>query len=175
MPPKAKARAMRFLYTIHDGVTRASFAGAAASVAVIVLAFWYEVSSRYFLEAPTVWAYAIASYALSPMIFLAMPEMSRRGAHIAIGYLTDVLPQGYRLPLRRAICIATAAVCYVAAWIMAEETLRQYQQGIETISGLPIPKWWVSIFAPYAFLSSGLYFLRQLSGVLPDVSEEMLP
>lgn len=50
----------------------------------------------------------------------------------------------------------------LATWISANETLRQFNQGITTISAYPIPKWWVSIFIPYGMLSAALYFLRDL-------------
>ena len=115
-----------------------------------------------FLAAPTVWAYAVASYALCPMIFLAMPEMTRRGAHIAIEYLLDALPAKYRRPLGWTVTLATALVCLMGAWITGAETWRQYAQGIETVLAFAVPKWWVSIFVPYGLLSSAIYFFRRL-------------
>jgi hypothetical protein len=41
-------------------------------------------------------------------------------------------------------------------------------RGVETITAVPIPKWWVSVFIPYGLLNSGLYFLRQLAGPVPE-------
>jgi hypothetical protein len=35
-------------------------------------------------------------------------------------------------------------------------------RGVETITAVPIQKWWVSVFIPYGLLNSGVYFLRQL-------------
>jgi TRAP-type C4-dicarboxylate transport system permease small subunit len=147
---------------LHDRITALGFAGAALSVGVIVVAFWSEVVARYFLAAPTVWAYAVASYALSPLIFLALPEMTRRRAHIAIEYLVNDLPAKYRRPLVSAVIATAALVCLICAWITGAETWRQYVGDIETMSAFPIPKWWVSIFTPYGLLSSAVYFLRQL-------------
>jgi TRAP-type C4-dicarboxylate transport system permease small subunit len=155
------------LRALHDRITAIGFAGAAISVGVIVVSFWYEVVARYFLAAPTVWAYAVASYALCPMIFLAMPEMTRRGAHIAIEYLVDILPAKYRTALGRTVTLATALVCLMGAWITGLETWRQYVQGIETVLALAVPKWWVSIFVPYGLLSSAIYFFRKLSKAPP--------
>jgi TRAP-type C4-dicarboxylate transport system permease small subunit len=156
---------MRSLRELHDRITALGFAGAALSVCVIVVAFWYEVVARYFLAAPTVWAFALASYALCPMIFLAMPEMSRRRAHIAVEYVSGSLPEKYGRPLAWIVILATALVCLVGAWITGAEAWRQYVQDIETISAYPIPKWWVSIFTPYGLLSSAIYFLRQLFAI----------
>jgi TRAP-type C4-dicarboxylate transport system permease small subunit len=147
---------------LHDRITAIGFAGAAFSVGLIVVSFWYEVVARYFLAAPTVWAYALASYALCPMIFLAMPEMTRRGAHIAIEYLLDDLPPKHRKALAWSITLVTALVCLMGAWITGAESWRQYAQGIETVLAWAVPKWWVSIFVPYGLLSSAIYFFRNL-------------
>ena len=153
---------MKHLGSLHDRITAIGFAGAALSVGVIVVSFWYEVVARYFLAAPTVWAYAVASYALCPMIFLAMPEMSRRGAHIAIEYLLDGLPPRHRKVLAWIIIFVTGLVTLIGAWITGAETWRQYTQSIETVLAFAVPKWWVSIFVPYGLLSSAIYFFRRL-------------
>jgi TRAP-type C4-dicarboxylate transport system permease small subunit len=158
------------LRALHDRVTAIGFAGAAISVGLITFSFWYEVIARYFLAAPTVWAYAVASYALCPMIFLAMPEMTRRGAHIVIEYLVESLPRKLQQPLARTVTLATALVCLMGAWITGAETWRQYDQGIETVLALAIPKWWVSIFVPYGLLSSAIYFFRRLYEPPPEAS-----
>jgi len=105
---------------------------------------------------------AVASYALCPMIFLAMPEMTRRGAQIVIDYLLDTLPLKYRRPIGWTVTLATALVCLMGAWITGAETWRQYLQGIETVLAFAVPKWWVSIFVPYGLLSSAIYFFRRL-------------
>ena len=155
-------RTVRHLRALHDRITAIGFAGAALSVGLIVVSFWYEVVARYFLAAPTVWAYAVASYALCPMIFLAMPEMTRRGAHIAIEYLLDALSPTVRRSLGWIVTLCTGLVCLMGAWITGAETWRQYAQGIETVLAFAVPKWWVSIFMPYGLLSSAIYFFRCL-------------
>jgi TRAP-type C4-dicarboxylate transport system permease small subunit len=158
------------LCALHDRLTAAGFAGAGACVALIIVSFWYEVVARYFFDAPTIWAYAIASYLLSPMIFLALPAMTRRGAHIAVSYVVDGLADRYRKPISRAVLLAAALVCLLGAWICAAETWRQYVREIETISAFPVQKWWISIFIPYGLVSSAFYFLRQLAGEAPAAS-----
>jgi TRAP-type C4-dicarboxylate transport system permease small subunit len=160
---------------LHDRVTAAGFAGGAACVGVIAVSFWYEVAARYFFSSPTDWAYAVASYALSPMIFLSMPAMTRRGAHIAIGYLVDNLPAPRGRALRNAVLLIAAVVCLAAAWLGAGESLRQYIREEETISALPVPKWWITIFIPYGMASSALYFVRQLMGDGPLAEEGAAP
>jgi TRAP-type C4-dicarboxylate transport system permease small subunit len=158
--------------SLHDRITIVGFAGAAAAVAVITGAFWYEVVARYFFSAPTIWAYDVASYAMCPMIFLAVPEMTRRGAHIRVSFLVDGLPLSYRQSWNTIILLVAVLVCLLGAWIAGAETWRQYVRGVETISAFPVRKWWVSIFIPYGLLSAALYFLRQLAGETPAARGE---
>jgi TRAP-type C4-dicarboxylate transport system permease small subunit len=152
----------RKLADLHDALTSASFAAAACVLGGIAGSFCYEVTARYFFSAPTSWANAFVSYLLCAAIFLAVPELTRRRAHVAIILLLDRVPAPSARMLNRLIRTAGAAACLLATWISANATLEQLSLGIETISAYPIPKWWVSIFIPYGMLSSGLYFLRDL-------------
>lgn len=153
---------MTLLAKIHDRITTTGFAGGAACVGLITLAFWYEVVARYFFNAPTSWAYDVASFLLCPTIFLSVPEMTRRNAHVVISFLVDNLPPGPRVPMMKLLLLTGAIVCFICAWITGAETWRQYVRGVETITAVPIQKWWVSVFIPYGLLNSGLYFLRQI-------------
>jgi TRAP-type C4-dicarboxylate transport system permease small subunit len=152
----------RRLAALHDAITAASFAGAAAVLGAIAFSFCYEVAARYLFSAPTSWANAFVSYLLCAAIFLAVPELTRRRAHVAISLLLDRLPPAQAAVLNRIIRAASAAACLLATWITANATLDQFFLGVDTISTYPVPKWCVSIFIPYGMLSSGLYFLRYL-------------
>jgi TRAP-type C4-dicarboxylate transport system permease small subunit len=154
----------RRLGDLHDALTSASFAAAAAALGGIAFSFCYEVAARYFFDAPTSWANAFVAYMLCAAIFLAVPELTRRRAHVSITLLLDRLRGGRAVALNRIIRVTGAAACLLAAWFTGNATLDQFYLGIDTISAYPIPKWWVSIFIPYGMLSSGLYFLRQLAG-----------
>jgi TRAP-type C4-dicarboxylate transport system permease small subunit len=154
----------RKLGDLHDALTSASFAAAACVLGGIAFSFCYEVAARYFFAAPTSWANAFVSYLLCAAIFLAVPELTRRRAHVAISLLLDRLRPDRTIVLNRIIRVAGAAACLLAAWFTGNATLDQFRQGIDTISAYPVPKWCVSIFIPYGMLSSGLYFLRDLVG-----------
>jgi TRAP-type C4-dicarboxylate transport system permease small subunit len=152
----------RKLAELHDDLTSASFAASACVIAGIAFSFCYEVAARYLFAAPTSWANAFVSYMLCAAIFLAIPELTRRRAHVSINLLVDRLSPPHALMLNRVIRAAGAGACLLATWISANATLDQINLGIETISAYPVPKWLVSMFIPYGMLSSGLYFLRDL-------------
>jgi TRAP-type C4-dicarboxylate transport system permease small subunit len=152
----------RSLARFHDAATAASFALAACVLGAIAFSFCYEVAARYFFSAPTSWANAFVAYLLCAAIFLAVPELTRRRAHVAINLLLDHLAPQRAAILNRAIRVAGAAACLLAAWFTGNATLDQFHQGIDTISAYPVPKWWVSVFIPYGMLSSGVHFLRDV-------------
>jgi TRAP-type C4-dicarboxylate transport system permease small subunit len=160
----------RKLTALHDALTSASFAAAAVLLAAIAASFCYEVAARYFFNAPTSWANAFVSYFLCAAIFLAIPELTRRRAHVAINLLVDHLGSNGAIRLNRLIRLAGAAACLLAAWFTGNATLDQFSLGVDTISAYPVPKWWVSVFIPYGMLSSGFYFLRDLLSESSDVS-----
>ena len=108
---------------------------------MIAIAYCYEVVARYFFFAPTDWSYALVSYAMCAAIFLAMPEQTRRGAQIAINFLLEgASPRKARM-LQRFVRLFAAVACLAGGWLTADETWRQYVQGISTISAWPVPKW----------------------------------
>jgi TRAP-type C4-dicarboxylate transport system permease small subunit len=163
---------LRRLGDWHDALTRAGFAVATLFVGIIAASFVYEVVARYFFDAPTFWSYAIGEYTLCATIFLSVPELARRRAHINVNLISDRLTPEQMRRVRLFVGALAAAACFLAAWITATETWRQYLQDVTTLTSFPIPKWWVSIFIPYGFLSAGIHFLRQLGD---DATEQGVP
>jgi TRAP-type C4-dicarboxylate transport system permease small subunit len=148
----------------HDRLTAISFQVAIACLGVIAVVYCWEVVLRYAFNAPTTWANPLVSYLLCAVIFLAMPEMTRTSSHINISLLAEAVPVRVSALLSQVVRLIGMTACLVGAWITAGETGEQLLGGIWTISYFPVPKWTVSIFIPYGFLSAGLYFLRQLLG-----------
>ena len=174
--PAARAGSLGWLGAGHDLISRLCFDLASALLGLIVLSFSFEVVARYAFNAPTEWAVPLVSYLLAASIFLAMPELTRRSAHVSINVLIENAP-----PLRAKILlfvtrVLAAGACLLAAWISGEATLSQYTFGYSTNPPLAVPKWCVSIFVPFGMLSSSIYFLRQLVSGAPatDGSGEQL-
>lgn len=160
------------LARLHDRITDVGFALATVALAAIVISFCYEVVARYFFSAPTEWASPLVSYSLVVMIFLAMPELTRRAAHIAINILLDRARGGTGRALHLLIRLLAASACLLAAWFTGTESLGQYGMGVWTSPPFAVPKWVVSMFVPYGMLSAGIYFIRQLVSGAPAGSAE---
>lgn len=144
-----------------DAITRFGYGLALLVLAAMAVAYCYEVAARYFFNAPTRWISDYVAYGLCATIFLAVPDLTRRRAHVAITFLLDSASPARAALLRRLIALACAAACLAAAWISADENLRQYRAGEETIAALPVAKWYVSVFITYGLLGAGLHFVRE--------------
>ncbi|MCK9908792.1 TRAP transporter small permease [Microbacteriaceae bacterium K1510] len=163
---------MNIIKTAHDGLSKASFMLAAFVLAFISVAYCYEVVSRYFFNAPTIWASPLVSYGLCLTIFLALPDMTRRGMHVSVDLHESWFTPATTARLLRATSLIAAACCFLAAWITGEQAWEDFSFGTFTNSYVPIPKWWLFIVIPYGLLSGGIYFLRQGLGEPAHPSEE---
>ncbi|HUF80808.1 MAG TPA: TRAP transporter small permease subunit [Burkholderiales bacterium] len=150
------------LLRVHDALTRTGFAAAVLLLAVIACSFTYEVTARYLFNAPTEWASPLVSYSLVAAIFLAMPELTRRKAHMSLNLLADSVSPAWGAAMNNVSRTLAAVACLLAAWFCADATLNQIELGVWTSPPFALPKWVISIWLPYGFLSSGLYFLRAL-------------
>jgi TRAP-type C4-dicarboxylate transport system permease small subunit len=166
---------MHRLSTLHDGITRAGYQLAALIVILIACSYCYEVGARYFFNAPTSWANTLVSYLLCAVIFLAMPEQTRRRAHIAITALVDRADPTRRRLWRMSIAAISAATCVAVFWISAAETWTQFRDGVLTVAAYEVPKWWISIFIAYGLLNSALYFLREMFSPSEAPQPEIVP
>lgn len=134
------------------------WAACAALVAIVVATVW-EVVARYAFDAPTRWASDAVGWFLAASVALALPEVTRRRGHVAIGILVERLgaPPGYT----RLLAGLSGLVCLGTAWIVSEELGRQLARGVTTSGAMPIPKAWITGCALIGFAGSGLAFVAQ--------------
>jgi TRAP-type C4-dicarboxylate transport system permease small subunit len=155
---------VKALGAIHDHISRASFAVAAIVLTIMTSAYCFEVVSRYFFNKPTVWASPLVSYGLCASIFLAMPDLTRRSAHVAVDLYEQLISPEVGRVLLRLMQLVSGLACFFAAWITGTQTWSEYVFEVWTNTYWPIPKWWLFILIPYGMISSGLYFIRQACG-----------
>lgn len=165
-------KVLRFLAAIQDGVSRGGFILAASTLGFISAAYCYEVVSRYFFNAPTIWASPLVSYGLCVTIFLALPDLARRGLQVSIDLHEAWASPALIKTLLRITNFIAGAICLAAAWITGQQTWSEFSAGVLTNTYVPIPKWWLFVFIPYGFLSGGVYFLRQALGEVPHSNEQ---
>ena len=146
----------------HDESSRWLFRLAGAALLLAVALYAFEVVARYLFDAPTTWSGEAVQYALAALIFCALPDVTRRGTHVAIDIVPESLPEGARGILARINNVIAAAATGIAAWIVAGESLRQFEKGLMTNAATPIPRWWITALIALGLASAALHFLRNM-------------
>jgi C4-dicarboxylate transporter DctQ subunit len=149
------------LCSLQDAITKVAATLAAIGLGSIVIAYVYEVITRYFFNSPTAWVSDYVSYALAASVFLALPKVTQDKQHVAVTILVDIMPSKWADIIYTIISLIGFLCLSFAAYVSALESWRQYSKGIETLAIIPIPQWWVSIFITFGLLLSSLYLLRQ--------------
>ncbi len=152
---------MHRLARFHDTSSRWLFALAGGALCLAVALYVFEVIMRYGFGAPTTWSVEAVQYALAILIFCALPDITRRNAHVAIDIVPEALPPRAALWLGRITALLAAGACGVAGWIIAGEAARQFERGLMTNAANPIPRWWITAIIALGFASAALHFLRE--------------
>lgn len=160
--------ALSALLRAHDRLTAASVLLAMGALTLIVGAYVMEVVMRYGFDAPTRWSADLVSYLLLFITFMAMPQVTASGGHVAVTALLERLSPARQRAATRVIAAVGAAVCLLLTWIALQETLRQAAGNVRMMAAHPVPKAWISVWIVYGLGSSALYFLR--TAAWPPVS-----
>lgn len=145
---------------LHDASSRWLFRLAGAALMLAVTLYAFEVVARYVFDAPTTWSGEAVQYALAVLIFCALPDVTRRASHVAIDILPEALPPNAKGILARVNNAVATLATGVAAWIVAGESLRQFEKGLMTNAANPIPRWWITALIALGLASAALHFLR---------------
>jgi C4-dicarboxylate transporter, DctQ subunit len=148
------------LMRVHDRLTGLGVYLAMIGLAVVVGSYVLEVVLRYGFNAPTRWSADLVSYMLLFITFMAMPQVTANGGHVAVTALLERLSSPAQRVASRAIAACGVVVCLLLTWIALEETLRQVSGNVQMMSAHPVPKAWISVWIVYGLGSSAVYFLR---------------
>lgn len=138
------------------GRTLALVSGALASLAAWALfaigaMLTYEVTARYFFNAPTVWAEELSRLFLIWAVFLASAALLRSQDHIRVTVLIERAPPAVRRVADAAGFLFVAAIAAVVAWYGFPLALQSFEVGRTTGSMLDIPQWWSQASIPVGF------------------------
>lgn len=145
---------------LHDASSRILFFLAGLALTAASGLYLFEVISRYIFNAPTTWSGEVIQYCLTLLIFFALPDISRRSAHISIDIVHDYLSKKTSYLLNRAGEFVASLACATASWIIAREAIKQYERGLLTNAAHPIPRWWITSVIALGLISAAIHFLR---------------
>lgn len=144
----------------HDASSRFLFSLAGLALASASILYLFEVIARYVFDSPTTWSGEVIQYCLAILIFFALPDLSRRSAHISIDIIHDYLPMSVSRAIGRAGEFIAFTTCAIAGWIIAGEAMKQFESGLLTNAAHPIPRWLITTIIAIGLVSASLHFLR---------------
>ncbi len=123
----------------------------------------YDVTARYFFNAPTIWASEISIVAMIWATFLGMSTLLRRRQHIRITMITGQLGPRGRAISEAFSFLVIAIFSGVAAWYGFGIMLDSLERGRSAGTLLNLPNWWTEAVIPAGF---GLLTLQCLGELL---------
>jgi C4-dicarboxylate transporter, DctQ subunit len=153
---------MRVVWRFGRRVSEALACLSTLLLLVILVLYVGEIILRYAFNAPTTWSADIVVYCLPAFVFFALPEISRRGQHVAITFLVESISGPAVRILEVALGVFCSALSFVAAWITGSIVVRLMASGVLTEGVTPIPKWIITAPVPLGFALMGLAFLQML-------------
>lgn len=160
-------RYCRLMSTIEGSVL-------AIGLAVMLGITFCNIVGRKFLS--TSWAFTeevtCALFLLVTLVGAAMA--ARRGAHLGLSIVTDLLPKTYQMAIRMFV----AAAGLLFSWLMVTNGIEMVMGEIATNMRTPAlgwPEWWFGAFVPVGGLFMGLEFINfAIKSLYPEFSSEQI-
>ena len=156
-------RLVMILDTLVIGICRLAMALAAIALITSLGMIVYSVGMRYVLNTPQVWVDDIVGYLLVAIVMLAAGDVMRRGEHIGVDMLTNMLgATGKRIAAVWALLavLVTAVFFVVEGW---ETVSFSKMLGIRSHGHVDVPMYMVQMLIP---IGGALLALASISGLL---------
>jgi TRAP-type C4-dicarboxylate transport system permease small subunit len=161
---------MRILKTIAGGYNKVlnSLCHIAGGLIIfLLLIVCLQVFARILPIPPVLWTTDFAMYCMIALGFLGIGWLLRKGAHVAIDILVDLLPFRLKNFIGAAVAIIGA---FSSGWIVyygISVSVNQFQRGVFTLGSLfNMPKWILLIFIPIGFFFAVVEFTVMLVGYI---------
>ncbi|MEO8248536.1 MAG: TRAP transporter small permease [Burkholderiales bacterium] len=119
-----------------------------------------DVSARYLLNSPLLWAYEVISTFLLPgLFFLSVSHTLGAHAHVSVDIAHNYLGERTRYWFEAIVSIVATPVFAFIAWAALRQTVGDFASGTVQSSGLELPTWVTTVLLPIGF---GLLFIRCL-------------
>lgn len=150
---------MKFFKWLDKAVLRIEEFILSASIIVIALMVCANVISREIFGPSILFHSEIAKFAVVISTFMGISYAARKGRHISMSALYDVVPKKLRKGMAILIPFVTAIVLFFLAYVSFEYVSGEYTRGTTT-TNLGIPTYWMYLFIPLGFIMGGIQYIR---------------
>lgn len=148
---------------------------ASISLAVLIIVTFAGVIFRYFLNSPLIWEEEIQLALSTWAIYFGAAAAFRRGSHIAIDMIVDMLPAGLQKVMDVLIFIVTTLVL-VFLMKNGGALVAQFVRTNRVTNILHIPSQYIYAVIPVGcalmIISNTVYFVRELLGLEQEGDDE---
>lgn len=140
--------------------------GLAATLLLALMAVTgIDVVGRYLLNAPLSGAFEMTELLLGALVFMALPLVSRHGAHVEVDLLASVVPVSVNKVLGLFAALVSAVMLCWFAWTLIDVMISQIHDGSRSVSlGVPL--------APFAALGTLACVLAAVFGLIRGVRND---
>ncbi len=159
-------RRTAWLSATYDGLVTACAVVVGIFILLTVVLVTSDVVGRYFFAAPIGWVFEVTEHILVCVPFLGMAWLARRGEHVRIEIVVQMLPPRWS---RRADILAnllSTLVCATATYYAVAATLDHFTRGIVTYGIYPMPKFLLIAVVAFGLGLTTIEFLRQTLAAL---------
>lgn len=164
-------RRFTWLAAAYDGLVSACAFVVGILILLTVVLVTSDVVGRYFFAAPIGWVFEITEHILVCVPFLGMAWLARRGEHVRIEIVVQMLPAGWH---RRADCLAHALsglACAIATYYAVATTIDHFARGIVTYGIYPMPKFLLIAVVALGLGLTTIEFFRQAVTAFTSTTE----
>lgn len=129
-------------------VNRWFLTAAALLVLLMVALILFDVISRSFFNAPTVWAFDIVRFALLYATFLGLAPALEKGSHVVVDMFDSLLPKSVRSAVPFVASGLTLVFGAVLLWHIARLASEAFADGRIAQATIAVPEMWVWLPAP---------------------------
>lgn len=124
-------------------------------MSVSCLTVFIAVISRYFLKSPLNFSFALSTFLMCWLLFLALPLAYKHGYHVAMDNLLDFLPVKLKLFIQLAINFIVVIVLLILTYFGVQLTMFTGM----ILQELYIPQSWLYVSLPIGCLLTVLYII----------------
>jgi len=122
----------------------------------------FEVTARYFFNAPTIWAEEVSRLTMVWAVFIGASTLIRHDEHIRVTMLVDLMGRKGQRIARLVTLLFLAVFSAWIFWNSLPAVINSFETGRTTGSMLDIPSWWMQSAITLGFALILLQILVEL-------------
>ncbi len=147
------------LTAVNNAIEKFERFAVAWSIIIMAGVSIINVIGRNVFQHSFTWAEEITQFTIVWVTFIGLSYAARKGVHIRMTAIFDLLSLKWSRILMAFISLCTAALLFFLAWYGFKYTLNLYTIQRHTL-GLQIPLYFIIMWVPIGFASAGLQYIH---------------